>query len=272
MSDFLHYLVREPPFRFFVQKLLKLVAPSVRTRATWDLSDRPHYLVGVLQAADSAKSAGVARIAVVEFGVAGGNGLLALQRISEDVEKATGVQITVYGFDSGSGLPEPCGDYRDHPDHWAEGDYAMDYSRLESHLTSRTKLILGDVKNTVPEFVDGQDAPLGFVAMDLDLYSSTRDALRILALPKKRMLRRTYMYFDDVSHHSSHRFAGELLAIDEFNEKEKDVKIDRWRNLGTGRPFFERSWIQKMYVAHDLRAISQFERAKREAKSLELRV
>jgi hypothetical protein len=28
-----------------------------------------------------------------------------------------------------------------------------------------------------------------------------------------------------------HRFAGELLAIEEFNARSKDVKIDRWRGL-----------------------------------------
>ena len=39
------------------------------------------------------------------------------------------------------------------------------------------------------------------------------------------------MYFDDVKRIFNHRFAGELLAIDEFNAMNENVKIDRWRGI-----------------------------------------
>jgi hypothetical protein len=64
------------------------------------------------------------------------------------------------------------------------------------------------------------------------------------------------LYFDDTEHSISHRFAGELLAIDEFNRDNDHVKIDRWRGLASDRPFPEASFLQKMYMAHDLKAIS----------------
>ena len=73
------------------------------------------------------------------------------------------------------------------------------------------------------------------------------------------MLRRTYLYFDDVADPQAsflHRFAGELLAIDEFNDRNAAVKIDVWRGLRSGRIFQESEWIEKMYIAHDLTAIS----------------
>jgi hypothetical protein len=53
----------------------------------------------------------------------------------------------------------------------------------------------------------------------------------------------------------SHRFAGERLAIEEFNAKNQTVKIDHWYSL-RDRIFRDHRWIQQMYVAHDLRAIN----------------
>ena len=270
MNQLISRLAKEPLFRVFVQKILKIASRSVRTRALWDVSPRPHYLVGVLQAADEAKRWGIDEIAVAEFGVAGGNGLVELQICAEEVENATGIRITVYGFDSGAGLPELCGDHRDHPDHWAPSDYVMDLERLKSRLTARTRLILGNVKETVSQYVSEQTLPLGFAAMDLDLYSSTRDALSILTLPGKRILPRTYLYFDDIDLYYNHKYAGELLAIDEFNLDRTGVRIDKWRGIAHKRPFFEDRWLQRMYIAHDLETISHYKRTG-PARNLDLR-
>lgn len=231
---------------------------SVQTRALWDISRRPNYLSGVLLAAEQARQQGIFEISVIEFGVAGGNGLVALQEAAADVERATGVQIKVYGFDNGpQGLPEFIGDYRDHPDAWRAGDYPMDEARLRARLMDRTTLILGNVRDTVPEFVGGQTAPVGFVSVDVDLYSSTMQALKLFTLPGRKLLRRTIVYFDDVDLIISHRYAGELLAIDEFNKANESVKIDRLRGFQAGRPFPEKDYLKMMYVVHDLEAISK---------------
>ena len=93
--------------------------------------------------------------------------------------------------------------------------------------------------------------------VDVDLYSSTHDALQILTLPGKRMLLHMPMYFDDIRRLFNSRFAGELLAIDEFNEVNQNVKIDRWHGIREGRAFPERDWLDRMYVAHDLEKISR---------------
>jgi len=71
------------------------------------------------------------------------------------------------------------------------------------------------------------------------------------------MLRRVPMYFDDVDFIFNHRFAGELLAIDEFNQANPLLKIDRWRGVRKGRVFVTQSWLDRMYVAHDLAAINE---------------
>lgn len=251
-------LAKEPPFRILARAILKRVPVSVETRALWELSERPQYLVGVLAGAREARRHGIDEICVAEFGVAGGTGLLALEEAAAAVEREAGVRIKVYGFDNGpSGLPPGTGDYRDHPDWWKPGDFPMDVEKLKRRLTPRTQLILGDVAETVDRFVEEvQDAPLGFASFDLDLYSSTRAALRIISHEKRRILMNVPLYFDDIAFLVNHRFAGELLAIEEFNE-EGNVKIDRWYGIRNNRPFPERPFLERMYVAHDLDAITR---------------
>jgi len=251
-------LATEPPFRLFVKGIIKAFPTSIRTKANWDAVDRPHYLVGVLGAADEAAREEISEISVIEFGVAGGNGLLALEKYAAAVEGETGVRIAVYGFDNGGGLPKLLADHRDHPDQWRAGDFPMDEKLLRKRLSTRTTLLIGDVKETVPKFVQQtQSPPVGFVAVDLDLYSSTKDALQIFLLSGKRMLRRVVMYFDDVHLFYNHRFAGELLAIEEFNGSNDQVKIDHWRGIANSRVFPESFWVQNMYVAHDIESITK---------------
>ncbi len=109
-------LAFEPPFRVFVRTLLKGFAVPASMRALWDISERPAYLVGVHQDARRAVRAGVGAISVIEFGVAGGDGPLVLEREATAVEKRMGVAIRVYGFDKGpAGLPAFLGEHRDHP-------------------------------------------------------------------------------------------------------------------------------------------------------------
>jgi hypothetical protein len=257
LSIFLNALVEEPPFRLFARAAVKRVAKSVRTRARWDVASRPQYLAGVLAAADEATQEGVRAISAFEFGVAGGNGLLALGDIAAAVEAETGVKIAVYGFDTGSGLPELTGDYRDYPDHWRPGDYPMDEEGLRQRLRPNTQLIIGNVRDTLPEALARIQESIGFVAVDVDIYSSTRDVLRMFSNPSRKMLRRVFMYWDDVDLMFTHRFAGELLAMEEFNCINQDVKIDQWRSISKQRPFPEASWLKRMYIAHDLAAISR---------------
>ena len=55
---------------------------------------------------------GYGRISVVEFGVAGGSGIVALERAAEWATTCFGVEVDVVGFDSGQGMA-PTGDPRD---------------------------------------------------------------------------------------------------------------------------------------------------------------
>jgi hypothetical protein len=263
-------LAKEPPFRVIAKGLVAALPLSVRIKAEWDAAARPQYLTGLLRAADEALAENVSSIAAIEFGVAGGQGLLALQKYAAGVEREMEVQIAVYGFDTGRGLPQFCGDYRDHPDQWKHGDYPMDEKSLRDHLDLRTTLLIGNIAETLDTFSRiASNNRIGFIAVDVDLYSSTREALKILADPKIQKLRQVPIYFDDIDLHFNHSFAGELLAIREFNSNNAMVKIDKWRGIANERPFPEHSWLKKMYMAHDLAAING-SRVDRKAAQLSL--
>jgi hypothetical protein len=196
----------------------------------------------------------------IEFGVAAGNGLLAMQREAEEITRETGVRVKVFGFDSGTGLPALVGDHRDHPDIWRVGDYPMNEAELRRKLHPCSTLILGDVEKTVSDFfLKYRPPPIGFVSVDLDLYSSTRAALRIFESKERSMLLHVPMYFDDVDMFYTHTCGGELLAIREFNEASKGVFIDRWRGIKSFRPFPEAPYLDRFFVAHDLNQISHIQ-------------
>ena len=140
-------------------------------------ASKPQYAWGVAQGAALAKVLEIPRISAIEFGVAGGHGLVILESIAEGVELRTGIGVDVIGFDSGVGLPKPQ-DLRDQPNMWFGGQLAMDKSKLEGALR-RAKLYIGDVEETVTEFAASSPAPVAFISFDLDLYSSTRDAIAL---------------------------------------------------------------------------------------------
>jgi hypothetical protein len=221
----------------------------VASKVYWESLDRAPYAFGLWHAAQRAQQLHIKEITAIEFGVASGRGLLAMQRHAFAIEKETGVCIWVFGFDLESGLPET-DDLRDHIDMWKSGDYEMDLARLRAKLSARTTLVLGDVSKTTAEFTPR--GPIGFIAFDLDFYSSTMHALRIFE--HNPILPHTPVYFDDVILHFNHRFAGELLAIDDFNRQSENIKIDRWHGIKLLTAFSDSQWAEQMYTAHDLRA------------------
>jgi hypothetical protein len=245
----------EPPFRLMMRPMLKRLGCDLQTRMAWDLSSRPAYLLGVGTAALRAKAQGLLAITAIEFGVAAGNALLILEEAARPIQRETGVGIHVIGFDMGGGLPRSTGDYRDHPDYWQAGDFPMDEARLRAKLSPSTQLVIGDVRDTVRGFV--APAPIGFISFDLDLYSSTAAALTIFTQPGISLMRQVALYFDDIEAFIAHRRAGELLAIEEFNSRQDRIVIDRWHRVKAHQVFPEREYLNRMYVAHDLAAISE---------------
>ena len=185
--------------------------------------ERPHYGYIVYWAADLAKRLKIDRISLLEFGVAGGNGLLNLEMHAKRVSQLTGVSFEIYGFDTGGGLPAPR-DYRDVAFFWQSAHYKMDRAALDARLTT-AKLVIGDVSETTKDFIEKfNPAPIGAAAFDVDYYSSTMDALKIFDVPSEYRLPRIQCYFDDITGHDLAPIGigmGMPLAINDFNEANK---------------------------------------------------
>jgi len=223
---------------------------SIDVRVRHGIFDRPPYAFGVHAAAILARQLGLSAIQTIEFGVAGGRGLLALERIADAVQHYLNVQVSVCGFDTGRGMPAPI-DYRDLPYVWAEGFYSMDAGKLKAALKPSTRLVLGDIKTSLGRWEP--EAPVGFVAFDLDYYSSTKEALNLFNRGNDSLLPRVYSYFDDVMwppHALHNEWVGELCAIREFNETHQDRKLCPIHMFRYTRPRAA-SWNEQMYVLHD---------------------
>lgn len=184
---------------------------------------RLHYAFCIYYAAWEGSALGYERISVIEFGVAGGNGLVQCERFAQAIEKELGIGVEVYGFDNASGLP-PLADYRDGGYRWAEGEYPMgEVERLKQRL-SRASLVIGDIAEAAESFFRRYNpAPIGAMLIDVDLYHSTVPILNLLTKSHAFFLPRVIMYFDDITWDDE--FIGESLAIAQFNEANSDLKI-----------------------------------------------
>jgi len=213
-------------------------------------ASRPQYLWGSMHAARLASALGRTSVSVVEFGVAGGNGLLALETAAGLAERLFGVRVEVYGFDVGTGMPAPH-DVRDLP--WAiePGIFAMDEAALRARLR-RAELVLGPVEETVRGWMGRERGPLGFCAFDLDLYTATAAALSVFDGAADGLLPRVACYFDDIFGYGWSDFAGERAAITEFNAGRESRKIGAIHGLKYELPRqdFERAWPEQIYLAH----------------------
>lgn len=212
----------------------------------------PQYAYGLLQAATEARNLGVPAIAALELGVAGGNGLVELERLGEQVSGLTSVKVYTVGFDLGSGMPEPV-DHRDLPYIWQTGFFAMDEALLRSRLQN-AELVLGDIAETGPSYLENAVAPIGFISFDVDYYSSTAAALTAIAAGRdSSYLPRVFCYFDDTvgPHEEFHsKFTGELLAIDEFNALHEQRKIAKINGLEYKLLPHVGSWAAGFCVMH----------------------
>ena len=211
---------------------------------------RPQYLWCVLRAARTAKNLGIDRVCAIEFGVAGGNGLIALESAAEAAESLLNVAIETYGFDSGGGLPEPKG-VKDAPFELQTGFFAMDETELRARL-SRTRLVLGLVEETVGEWMSEDHPPVGFISFDLDYYSSTVHALGLLDAAPSKLLPRVVCYFDDIFGYAWSDFNGERAAIAEFNDAREHRKISPIYGIkySLSRRYGDSAWPAAIFLAH----------------------
>ncbi len=240
------------PLRKLIQELMKRFKfGSYVSRQRFGAVDRPHYGYCLYNGALLAKKLGYSGISVLEFGVAGGRGLLNLEYHAKHIQKLLSMNIDIYGFDTVTGLPEPL-DYRDLPYHWRKGFYKMDIQKLQVELKT-AKLILGDVRETAETFLEEyRPHPIGAILFDLDFYSSTAGALKIFEGDEKYFLPRLFCYFDDVTGSEIelyNDYTGARLAINEFNHAHKKKKLAKAHHLLNQKAVED--WYHKIWIFHN---------------------
>jgi hypothetical protein len=208
------------------------------------------YLWGVIQAAYLATSLDVPRISLLEFGVGRGDGLVLLERAARIVGRRLGVELTVAGFDIGSGVPEP-DDPRDMPQMYVPGLYQMDLDATRARLEG-AELLIGEVRETVSRFLAQEPAPVGFAAFDFGSYSGTLDALGFLAAPPRLLLPRVHCYVANILGFTYGDCVGERAAIAEYNNRTDSRPLSPMFGLChyVPRRFRNASWPERYYMAH----------------------
>jgi hypothetical protein len=224
---------------------------SYRMKVDFDLIVRQQNAFPILFAADAAKKYGLTAISIVELGVGGGAGLFNMCSIAERTRKVTGIEFQVFGFDTGTGLPPPI-DHRDLPEGFQQGDFPIDVELVRRSLPSFAKLVIGDIKDTIPGFLEqlSPNAPIGYVSVDVDYYSSAVAGLKILTGRPELYLPTVAVYLDDIGAEGSNPWTGELLAVNEFNRDIVSRKIAPFALLRPRRIFKNAQWIDQMFAAH----------------------
>jgi hypothetical protein len=116
---------------------------STPPRICYGIFSRPQYAYGVCATADLAQGIKIDKISAVELAVAGGR---ALEAIAKEVSRALNIRISLYGFDTGNGMPASI-DYRDFPYVWVRAFTGWTKLRFAASL-KHAQLILGDVSET----------------------------------------------------------------------------------------------------------------------------
>lgn len=251
INRILQNLISEAPLRLLIKAAL--TNPVARRyafewAALFDALRYPAYALGLQTACKYARLASAAGFTAIEFGVAGGNGLMELSKYAAEMSQRTGLKIKVVGFDSGAGLPQGT-DYRDAPWLWNPGDFPCNVNKLRLVLPTEIELVVGQIQKMLPHwFEERPRLPVGFVSVDVDYYSSTASILETLGNVDVRcLLPFVSFYFDDVLRYLTPRCTGESAALDEFNRSHDRRQFDRDDWLSEDRPFGNRLWLRRMY-------------------------
>ncbi len=198
---------------------------------------RPDIFVSICLATAQAICWGKEGISLIELGVRHGSGLSFIVKIAEHLTDKIGMKYHIYGFDTFGGMPDLVGS-EDHHEIWSKGQFKPKhtYDEMVELFKGKATLIKGDVKDTVGKFLVDQldiNYPIGFISLDLDLYSSTRSGLKVLEdVNYNKYIPAVTMIADNQDYLITYNdWCGEGLAIKEFNEDNKFRKIQAKREI-----------------------------------------
>ncbi len=179
--------------------------------------------------------------------------MINICNICSMITESTEIQFEIFGFDSDVGMPT-ISNYKDHPEIWHTGQFLSDHNKIREYLTPNAKLISGNIKDTLEEFIKYniyEESPLGFVSVDVDLYSSAKQCFELFKNGSPSCwLPTTIVWMDDINDLlTCNNWSGEALAIREFNEESEYRKLQELRVRQNHPPA---GWHDHIYGLHIL--------------------
>lgn len=91
------------------------------------------------------------------------------------------------------------------------------------------KIFYGNIKKTLDNFIKLNPKNISTIFFDMDLFTSTNKFLNQIKKVEKFLCPRVLCYFDNTfnTFHHINEFNGEILAINQFNKKYKNIKIGK---------------------------------------------
>ncbi len=158
---------------------------------------------------------------IIEFGVYRGRSLRRIAKIFPDRK--------VYGFDSFEGLTEPW---------YVYGVGAMSTNgKTPRGLPSNVELVIGQIEETLPEFLRSRDEPIALIHIDTDTYSAAKFILS--ALKNDSLTDGTVIIFDDYHNYPGYELY-EYRAFREFRDSIPGKRFDLYSINGRMKEAFDR--------------------------------
>ena len=217
----------------------KLFYPKLDPPRKWyEESDEKFKYIHILEAVNYMKVAELPNV-FFEFGCHSGRTYSAALSASKFLK----FEIENFAFDSFEGLPEVLksedGIFRTGTFNTSKKDFVEIVKKRSGVLLKEDQLIEGYYEKSLTDKLSERlPKSVGFVHIDVDLYSST---ITVLDFIKKFLVSGTVILFDDWYCFPPGKEMGERRAFNEFLKKYPEIVVEEWKNYSTfGKSFLVR--------------------------------
>ena len=199
-------------------------------------TDEKFKYIHILEAVNYVKIAELPNV-FFEFGCHSGRTYSAALLASKFLK----FELENFAFDSFEGLPKTS---KNEDGYFETGTFYTGIKDFVKIVKNRTGVLLKDdqliqgyyEKSLTDDLVNKLPKSVGFVHIDVDLYSST---VTVLEFIKKFLVSGTVLLFDDWYCFPPGKEMGERRALNEFLRKYPEIELEEWKNYSTfGKSFF----------------------------------
>lgn len=217
----------------------KLFYPKFDLPHKWYVeSDENYKYIHILEAVNYLKVAELPNV-FFEFGCHSGRTYSAALSASKFLK----FELQNFAFDSFSGLPETIksedGIFKSGTFNTSKKDFIKIVKQKSGVLLEEDQIIEGYYDKSLTDKLSKRlPKRVGFVHIDVDLYSST---VTVLDFIKKFLVSGTVILFDDWYCFPPGKEMGERRALNDFLKKYPEIELEEWKNYST----FGKSFIVK---------------------------